>query len=71
MTVFKGFLLLLKREAKSVSLYLVIFIAMAVMTQLSMGDNQPTSTFKSMSTRIAIEDKDQSDLSKSLVNYLE
>lgn len=24
-----------------------------------------------MSTRIAIEDKDQSDLSKSLVNYLE
>ena len=71
MTVFKGFLLLLKREAKSVSLYLVIFIAMAVMTQLSMGDNQPTSTFKSMSTRIAMEDKDQSDLSKSLVNYLE
>ncbi|GAB2023710.1 hypothetical protein RyT2_27880 [Pseudolactococcus yaeyamensis] len=37
MTVFKGFLLLLKRDAKSVSLYLVIFIAIAVMTQLSMG----------------------------------
>lgn len=71
MTVFKGFLLLLKRDAKSVSLYLVIFIAIAVMTQLSMGDNQSTSTFKSMSTRIAIEDKDQSELSKNLVNYLE
>ena len=71
MTVYKGFLLLLKRDAKSVSLYLVIFIAIAVMTQLSMGDNQPTSTFKSMSTRIAIEDKDQSELSKNLVNYLE
>ncbi|GAX46589.1 ABC transporter permease [Pseudolactococcus reticulitermitis] len=70
MTVFKGFLLLLKRDAKSVSLYLIIFIAMAVLTQLSMGDNQPTAVFKSTTTRIAIEDQDQSALSKSLVSYL-
>ena len=47
MTVFKGFLLLLKRESKSVSLYLVIFIAMAIVVQFSMGDNQPTAVFKS------------------------
>ena len=70
MTVFKGFLLLLKRESKSVSLYLVIFIAMAIVVQFSMGDNQPTAVFKSSETRIAIEDQDQSALSKSLVSYL-
>ena len=71
MTVFKGFLLLLKREAKSVSLYLIIFIAMAIVVQFSIGDNQPTAVFKSTVTRIAIEDQDHSALSKSLVNYLE
>ncbi len=70
MTVFKGFLLLLKRESKSVSLYLVIFIAMAIVVQFSMGDNQPTAVFRSSATRIAIEDQDQSALSKSLVSYL-
>ena len=71
MTVFKGFLLLLKREAKSVSLYLIIFIAMAIVVQFSIGDNQPTAVFKSTVTRIAIEDEDHSALSKSLVSYLE
>lgn len=70
MTVFKGFLILLKRNALSVSLYFIIFVVMALVAQFAMGNDTQTNVFKSNTIRIAIADKDQSTLSKQLVSYL-
>lgn len=70
MTVFKGFLRLLKKNSVTVSLFLLIFVGMAIMVQTSGSQSQLGKTFESSQTRIAIADQDQSILSKSLVAYL-
>lgn len=57
MTVFKGFLLLLKRE--SLAFILLSLSQWRLSLQFSMGDNQPTAVFRSSATRIAIEDQDR------------
>ncbi|GFH42469.1 hypothetical protein Hs30E_10200 [Lactococcus hodotermopsidis] len=71
MTVFKGFMLLFKRNIAPALLYLLIFIGMAIMSQAAGVSNSQMESFKSEKIRIALVDKDQSTLSKSLVTYLE
>lgn len=70
MIVFKGFLRLLKRNRRTVMMFLMIFIGMAIMAQLATGKNQAHQNFESSKLPIAVTDADQSTLSMSLMAYL-
>lgn len=69
MTVFKGYLRILKKNLGLLLLYLVIFFAIAIVLQAS-ARKEHLDSFEKTRIDIAIADKDQSDLSRGLIAYL-
>lgn len=69
MTVFKGFLLITKRNINMVFLYIAIFLTISVMTQKMLGQENIVS-FKLQSLDIAVIDRDGGTLAKGLTDYL-
>ena len=70
MTVFKGFLTIAKRNMGIVALYLIIFIAIAIMAD-SMLDSSDKGEFEQERVNVAVVDKDGGELAKGLTDYLE
>lgn len=70
MTVFKGYILMFKRNITSAIMYFVIFLSIAiVMSMVTSKEN--TQDFEAAKASVAIVDLDKSELSKSLVKYLQ
>lgn len=69
MTVFKGFLLLVKRNLSMFFLYLAIFVTICIMVQL-MTKGEGMNQFQEESLKIAVIDRDGGELSESLKDYL-
>ncbi len=68
MTVFRGFLIITKRNIHMMFLYLVIFLTMAIAAQKIAGGNM--SGFEQVSLHIAVIDRDKGELAKGLADYL-
>ncbi len=68
MTVFKGFLLITKRNIHMMFLYIAIFLTIAIAVQKMTGGNQ--SGFKQESLNIAVIDRDGGKLARGLADYL-
>ena len=68
MTVFKGFLLITKRNIHMMFLYIAIFLTIAISMQKMTGGNQ--SGFKQESLNIAVIDRDGGKLARGLADYL-
>ncbi len=68
MTVFKGFLLITKRNIHMMFLYIAIFLTIAISMQKMTGGNQ--SGFKQESLNIAVIDRDGGKLARGLAGYL-
>lgn len=69
MTVFKGFMLMVKRNINIVIMYTVIFCGISIAVQLAAGGDA-ASEFEEKSLNIAVIDRDQSSLSENLKEYL-
>ncbi len=69
MTVFKGFLTITKRNLNMVFLYIIIFLAISLLVQKTLGPSA-TSGFTSERLNIAVVDKDGGTLAKGLTRYL-
>lgn len=68
MTVFKGFLLITKRNIHMMFLYIAIFLTIAISAQKMTGGNQ--SGFAQESLNIAVIDRDGGKLARGLADYL-
>ncbi len=68
MTVFKGFLLITKRNIHMMFLYIAIFLTIAISVQKMTGGNQ--SGFAQESLNIAVIDRDGGKLARGLADYL-
>ena len=68
MTVFRGFLIITKRNIHIIWLYLLLFLGIAIMVQKAAGGN--TSEFEQVSLNIAVIDRDRGKLAKGLADYL-
>ncbi|GFI43823.1 hypothetical protein IMSAGC018_01500 [Lachnospiraceae bacterium] len=68
MTVFRGFLIITKRNIHIIWLYLLLFLGIAIMVQKAAGGN--TSEFEQVSLNIAVIDRDGGKLAKGLADYL-
>ncbi len=69
MTVFKGFLTITKRNLRMVFLYIIIFLAISLLTQKMLG-TQGAVSFKQESLNIAVLDRDGGRLAEGLTEYL-
>lgn len=69
MTIFKGFLTIMKRNLHIVILYAAIFVTICLMVQKMMGTTDSTQ-FKMDSLDIAVIDRDGGTLAKNLTKYL-
>ena len=69
MTVFKGFLTITKQNLHIVSMYITIFLAICIMVQQS-GASKQISDFQMEQLEIAVIDRDHTELSKGLSEYL-
>ena len=69
MTVFKGYLKILKKNLGMLLMYLVIFFAIAIALQAS-ARKEHLGTFEKTRINIAVADNDQSDFSHGLTAYL-
>ena len=69
MTVFKGYLKILKKNLGMLLMYLVIFFAIAIALQAS-ARKEHLGTFEKTRINIAVADRDQSELSQGLIRYL-
>lgn len=69
MTVFKGFLTLVKRNLAMFFLYLAIFMSICITIQF-MTNGEGLNQFKEESLDIAVIDRDGSELSEGLKEYL-
>lgn len=69
MTVFKGFLKLVKRNFSILALYLALFITICIFIQVLSG-GEGMDNFEEESLDIAVIDRDKSPLSKALAGYL-
>jgi len=70
MTVFRGFLTILRKSLPISLMYFVIFVGIFILMQKLDNSNQSTN-FVRTSLKIGIVDEDNSDLSRGLVDYLE
>lgn len=68
MTVYRGFLIITRRNIHIMVLYLVIFLTMAIASQKVTGGN--TSGFERVSLDIAVIDRDGGELAEGLTDYL-
>ncbi len=69
MTVFKGFLILVKRNLAMFFLYLAIFMTICIMVQL-MTKGEGMNQFEEESLKIAVIDRDGGKLAESIKDYL-
>ncbi len=69
MTVFRGFMTITRRNLPIAVMYIIIFVAIAIMAQQSRTEDE-ISDFQANSLDIAVIDRDQSTLSKGLSDYL-
>lgn len=69
MTVFKGYLLMIKRNAQHILLYVGIFSALAVMISMSTGSSTE-SGFAADKMDILLVDEDHSEISGYIADYL-
>ena len=69
MTVFKGYLKVLKKNLGMLLIYLVIFFAIAIALQAS-ARKEHLGTFEKTRINVAVADRDQSELSRGLNRYL-
>ena len=69
MTVFKGFLMITKRNINMIILYLVIFLTIALTVDRMLGPSQ-AGMFEQESLSIAVIDNDGGTLAKGLSDYL-
>ena len=69
MTVFKGYLKILKKNLGMLLIYLVIFFAIAIALQAS-ARKEHLGTFEKTRINVAVADRDQSKLSRGLIRYL-
>lgn len=69
MTVFKGYMMLVKRNKGIALMYLGIFLAIAIIISAS-GQREGSREFSSKKVQVALVDSDQSELSRNLVAYL-
>lgn len=70
MTVFKGVLILIKRNLNMIIMYSLIFSFICVAVQLATG-GKGINTFEETSLNIAVIDRDKSKLSEGLKTYLD
>lgn len=70
MQVFKAFLKTAYKFLPTISLYFIIFTALAVMLAYSVTES-PTASFESVELRVGIIDNDESDASKAMEEYLD
>ncbi len=68
MTVFKGFLIITKRNIHMMFLYIVIFLVIAIAIQKS--GSEETNVFETQSLNIAVIDRDKGQLAEGLLAYL-
>jgi ABC-2 type transport system permease protein len=71
MTVFKGNMLLLKRNIGIGLMYFAIFIGITLIFQMSAGQEDEVITFDVVNSKIGIVDLDESTLSRGLIQFLE
>lgn len=71
MTVYKLYLKLILRNIKSILLYMAIFVGVFFLFALINSATKTDDTFKEVKPAIAYIDKDQSELSINLKDYLE
>lgn len=69
MTVFKGFMTLVKRNIFTFFLYLAIFMTICIMIQVLIG-GEGTVKFEEESLEIAVIDRDGGELARGLASYL-
>lgn len=69
MTVFKGFMILVKQNVAMFFLYLAIFMGICITIQTLTG-GEGTNQFQEESLNIAVIDRDGSELSEALTEYL-
>lgn len=69
MQIIKAFFLNVKRQNKTLLIYLSVFIALMVFFAKN-GEEQQKAVFKSSSLDMIVQDKDQTTLSRSLFQYL-
>ena len=70
MTVFKGFMTITRQNLNIVFMYVAIFLAIFIMVEKT-GVGESTSTFKMERLEIGVIDRDQSKLSRGLMQYLD
>jgi len=70
MQVFKAFFKTVKRQSASLSIYFIIFLVLTVLLS-SNGKSQQETTYKPTKVKIAVIDRDNTVLSKSLYNYID
>ena len=68
MTVFKGYMLLAKRNIKGIIVYFTIFTGIAV--AMGMSRNGKLSSFTATKLNIAVVDRDRSECSEEVVRFL-
>ncbi len=69
MTVFKGYMLIIKKKIGVIFMYFAIFTAIAVLTQYTYT-HEEQKNFTNVSRIIGVADMDNSELSKGLIRYL-
>ena len=70
MTVYKGYMKIVKQNKGLILLYLVIFFSITMMFQAAAGNDIP-SNYQAESVKIGIVDNDGGPLAQGLKNYLE
>lgn len=70
MTVYKGYLKVMKKNIGLILMYLAIFTGITFMFQMVLG-NDPITNYKAVSVKIALVDEDGGSLAGELKSYLE
>ena len=70
MQVFKAFFKTVKRQSTSLSIYFIIFLVLTILLTTN-GKAQQETTYKATKVKIAVIDRDNTILSKSLYNYID
>lgn len=69
MTVFKGFILMVKRNIGTLIMYMGIFVSICILVQM-MTKGKGMADFEEQSLDIAVIDRDGGELAKGLTDYL-
>lgn len=70
MTVYKGYMKILKQNKGLILLYLVIFFSVTMMFQ-SVAKNDMPGNYQAESVKIGVVDSDEGPLARELISYLE